>query len=159
MFVRSRRGGECWSGFMKRCLCFAWRNPGSLSLCENDCHPTLCEQVLHELVFIRLQFLRRPGCMQLFLCFFNLFKFPFLIIYLQYFHILQYNTYKLTIHISYWTVQCVTLYFGEPAGHVKIQQTIKNIPQYYTLDHPVISFNSRSTKQNSVNVHACLAYL
>ena len=54
MFVRSRRGGVCWFGFMKRCLCFAWRNPGSLSLCENDCHPTLCEQVLHELVFIRL---------------------------------------------------------------------------------------------------------
>ena len=29
------------------------------------------------------------------------------------------------------------LYFGEPVGHVKIQQTSKNIPQCYTLDHPV----------------------
>ena len=59
-----------------------------------------------------------------------------------------YNTYILLdgLVCSIMRYLWVMLYFGEPIGHVKIQDTSKNIPQYYTLDHPVISFNSRSTK-------------
>ena len=100
MFVRSRRGGVCWFGFMKRCLCFAWRNPGSLSLCKNDCHPTLCEQVLHELVFIRLleeTWLHTIACFCVFLIYLNfLFYYLFTIlshITIQYLQ--TYNTYIL----------------------------------------------------------------
>ena len=42
----------------------------------------------------------------------------------------------------------VTLYFGEPVGRVKIQETSKNIPRYYTLNRPIrdLLFNSRSIK-------------
>ena len=55
----------------------------------------------------------------------------------------------------------VTLHFGEPVGRDKIQETSRNIPRHYTLGRPItdLLFNSRSIKQNSVNVHGQYRFL
>ena len=36
-----------------------------------------------------------------------------------------------------WIFLRVSLYFGEPVGRVKIQETSKNIPRYFTLNRPI----------------------
>ena len=103
MSIRSRRGGVCQFGFIEtmfyvlldeiREACRFAKMTAILRYASKGKSLT-CTGLYNQ------GFLRGPGCMQLFLCFFNLFKFPFLIIYLQYLHItiqyLQtYNTYIL----------------------------------------------------------------
>ena len=53
----------------------------------------------------------------------------------------------------------VTLYFGEPVGRVKIQETSKNVPRYYTLNRSLrdLLINSKEYKMElSKNADACL---
>ena len=50
-------------------------------------------------------------------------------------------------------------YFGEPVGQVKIQETSKNVPRYYTLNRSVrdLLINSKEYKMElSKNADACL---
>ena len=52
----------------------------------------------------------------------------------------------------------VTPYFGEPVGQVKIQETSKSVPRYYTLNCSVrdLLINSKEYKMElSKNADAC----